>query len=406
MHLDHVKGRVRELGWPDADDIHPCTPEEVAQLETKLACRLPEALREFLLWCGNGLGDLWSGSRCLEYEDLLDDSTKQATRDRLARDGLDPAVLDEHTLVFQYDECDQFSFVRTDEGEDPPVYTRAETGPVRRSCDRFSDYVVLVFEQAAGITDGEEQEEAAWNRLFGAGGVPGNTAAGAEAAVEAVPQPAPPPLPPELASDPQRFEVSPGALPPSLQHQLGGLVASFKPSAANAFAMVVFGVGLLAGGLVLLGLGIREAAAVNFTMPLSETGGMSWVLFGLMELFSVGLAVAGALLLRQARRVHRSSVFVGPAGLCVTGPAHPQFVRWAEVGEIQEVVLRDHAPINSKLRYLLPIGKTRRYVLRSAGGQEHGFDDNNVRSLARFRKILEHVASTRGIPWSVVEARA
>jgi hypothetical protein len=122
MYLDRIRRRVKNLPCIDQDEIHPCTPAEIEALEQKLGCPLPAAVREFLLWCGHQLADVWRGARCLGYDELLAQFGRDQARDTLAEEGLDPSLIDERTLIFQFDECDQFSYLRLDEGDDPPVY--------------------------------------------------------------------------------------------------------------------------------------------------------------------------------------------------------------------------------------------------------------------------------------------
>src|SRR6185436_7477122 len=62
-----------------------------------------------------------------------------------------------------------FSFVRTDQGDDPPVYTHLEQNPGRTfcSCSRYSDYLALVVEQCAGIEPIELIESLVFARRAG-----------------------------------------------------------------------------------------------------------------------------------------------------------------------------------------------------------------------------------------------
>ena len=95
------------------------------------------------------LVEIWRGARCLEYEELLDQFGLEGAREKLAETGSNPSVLD-RAIVFQFDEDGQFSFVRLDEGDDPPVYGLNEGEPLTRHCDHFSEYVRLIVDQEFG----------------------------------------------------------------------------------------------------------------------------------------------------------------------------------------------------------------------------------------------------------------
>jgi SMI1 / KNR4 family (SUKH-1) len=151
MYLDSAQDRVRAASFPDSDDIHPCSLDEVEALEAKLGCSLPESIREFLFWCGKGLGEIWSGSRCLEYDELLKQFGLHEARETLADAGLGHLLPDGKVLLFQFDQDGQFSFVRLDEGDDPAVYTYLEGKGLQRSAGRFSQYVDLIVRQEFGI---------------------------------------------------------------------------------------------------------------------------------------------------------------------------------------------------------------------------------------------------------------
>jgi hypothetical protein len=390
MYLDEARSRIKDRSFPDAEDIHPCTAAEVEALERKLGQPLPGAVREFLLWCGHGLGDLWSGNRCFEYEELIERAGLDAARRTLVEAGFDASVLDDPVLVFQFDECDQFAFVRLDEGDDPPVYGRNEGQSVERHCDHFSGYVKLIVDQEFGLEEGGQEVE---EGVIRSSGPTADTAAPEFRSI----------VPPELQPDRDWVEESYGFLPPSVQERLGELRASFKPSAANLFAGVVFGVLFILGGLTLMGLGFREVALEHFELPWLAQGGMSWLMFGLIEVASAGMCLGGVLLIRHVLRLSRARVFVGEGGICCSRDSRHELMLWTEMRGIEEVVIRDRAPINTRFTWLIPFGKSRRYVLHSQDGLELAFDSNNVRSFARFEAILRCAASVHHLPWSVTQ---
>jgi hypothetical protein len=156
MYLDRIHRRLAELaelGCVEINDVVPCTEEDLIVLERKLGFRLPGVVRELYLWGGKDLGSVFGGMDVVGFGEQLKHDHRPLARETLQEAGEDPATLDARTLIMEMD-CDgQFSFVRTDEGDDPPVYTHTEEDPTFCSCERLSDYLALMVEQHAGVEE-------------------------------------------------------------------------------------------------------------------------------------------------------------------------------------------------------------------------------------------------------------
>ncbi|MCX6927366.1 MAG: SMI1/KNR4 family protein [Verrucomicrobia bacterium] len=156
MYLDRIHRRLNqltELGCIDIDDVAPCMEADLAALEAKLGLRLPGVVRELYLWGGKDLGNLFGGMDLLNFGQHMKDDYVSGARETLEEDGENPAILDAQALILQMD-CDgQFSFVPTDQGDDPCVYTHNEQEPTFCCCPRLSDYLALMVEQDAGVEE-------------------------------------------------------------------------------------------------------------------------------------------------------------------------------------------------------------------------------------------------------------
>ena len=154
MYLDRIHRRLAELaelGCVEADDQEPCTEEEVTTLEHKLGFRLPGVVRELYRWGGKDLGVVFGHMDVLDLKQQMKSDYRHDARETIAEAGEEPARLDAPALVVQMD-CDgQFSFVRADQGDDPPVHTHPDDEPTFCSCERLSDYLALMVEQYADI---------------------------------------------------------------------------------------------------------------------------------------------------------------------------------------------------------------------------------------------------------------
>jgi hypothetical protein len=156
MCLNRIHRRLAELaelGCIEADDTVPCTEEELVGLERKFGFRLPGVMRELYLWGGKDLGSAFGGMDLVDFEQQMKNDYRPGARATLEEAGEDPSVLDAQTLIIEMD-CDgQFSFIRADQGDDPPVHTHTEQEPTFCSCERLSDYLALMVEQSAGVEE-------------------------------------------------------------------------------------------------------------------------------------------------------------------------------------------------------------------------------------------------------------
>lgn len=154
MYLDRIHRRLAELaelGCVDANDQSPCSEAEVTALELKLGFRLPGVVRELYLWGGKELGAVFGHMDVLDLKQQMKSDYRHDARETIAEAGEEPALLEAPALVVEMD-CDgQFSFVRADQGDDPPVHTHPDDEPTFCSCERLTDYLALMVEQYADI---------------------------------------------------------------------------------------------------------------------------------------------------------------------------------------------------------------------------------------------------------------
>ncbi len=158
MHLDRIHRRLSELAeiGIETGEVTPASPESVAALEKALGFQIPAAVREFYLWSGEESG-VFDATGSLPVSHQLKKDYRKVAREILAEAGEDPAIIDGQALVIDVDYDGNFSFVRADQGDDPPVYTHLEQPGSRMfcSCSRFTDHLALVLEQCANIEEVE-----------------------------------------------------------------------------------------------------------------------------------------------------------------------------------------------------------------------------------------------------------
>ena len=157
-YLDTVKERCDTLHFIRAEHLVPCTEEEIVQLEQRMHVSFPQAYKEFLLWMGHKGGALFIGSACF-FADLP--SLRQAAENLLQEDQA-PLSLPQDALVFFMHQGYSFDFLRTSEGEDPPVYFYLEDNGQTTFVQVFAHYseaLLAWIENDANITASLAQQQ-------------------------------------------------------------------------------------------------------------------------------------------------------------------------------------------------------------------------------------------------------
>lgn len=151
MYLDQFQRRLIQLGFVSASELKPCDESEVAALEAQLGLRFPAAYREYLLLMGHGAGMFLAGSNCF-YEDVV--QIQQWGRELLEDNGVEQRLPDDALVVWMHQGY-QFAWLRSSEGEDPPVYyyheAKPETFSLPQDAASFSGFLLQYLENDAEI---------------------------------------------------------------------------------------------------------------------------------------------------------------------------------------------------------------------------------------------------------------
>lgn len=125
MYLDHAKTLVEQLCIAKPDEVHPCTADEVAQLERRIGRSLPAAYREFLLWMGRGAARLLVGTDFF-YDDIKKiEHYRESAQELLDENGIRTPI-PEDAFIFYMHQGYQFMYFRLTEGDNPPIYYYGE----------------------------------------------------------------------------------------------------------------------------------------------------------------------------------------------------------------------------------------------------------------------------------------
>ena len=359
------------------------TKSQVHELEEFYHVRLPETFTAFLLDDFGVLAGLQSDDPNL----LLDLESLKKLRhaaEQMLEEQTNPASLAPNDFVFYFTHGPRFLFFRCEpEDEDPPVYEfrYGETEP-ELAFKHFSDWVqrLQAGPEEAHVSLKGEPPPITWHLEL----------------TELVT----PEMQAELRQVERRFRPELAEIEP----HLGQFLGAFQPATANLVAAVVFGVVMLVLGAAVVGWLIYQACASHFKMPFVAHHGMSWLMLGLSLVLSAGLAVAGAYLLFWAKRLFQSRLVVGAHGFGWVRPAHAEVVAWSEIREIVEIVVRESAPLNTRLKVFLPKSEGCQFEVRTKDGRKLRFSANNVRRVEVFEAMLRRAASDLEVPVSVMKA--
>lgn len=133
-----VAERLCSRGVATRDNICGCSPEEIAKVRAEFKIPLPLAYEEFLSQMGRSAGRFYEGTDMF-FPKIL--GAKAAARELVAEDPFGVEFPDD-AIPFSMHQGYQFLFVRSSEGDDPPVYYYLEqSGQFEVKADEFSKFL-------------------------------------------------------------------------------------------------------------------------------------------------------------------------------------------------------------------------------------------------------------------------
>src|SRR5438552_3435030 len=115
VHLAPVVAMYEKLKFPPANG---CFAKDIQLLEKKIGQRFPAAYCEFLIWMGTEAGPFLRGSNCF-FRHI---STLRQAASEVLQENKFPKSLPDDAVVVWMHQGYQFLFIRTGEGDDPPVH--------------------------------------------------------------------------------------------------------------------------------------------------------------------------------------------------------------------------------------------------------------------------------------------
>lgn len=126
MYLDRAKEQFRQLLQirGGRGDVKACPLQDVENFEKDLGVTLPKAYKEFLLWMGEG-GGVFAD---FEFELNYVRNSNWNSANRIIRHyGCHNNLPDDAVIILVFQDDDAFVFIRTSEGDNPPVHALIPT---------------------------------------------------------------------------------------------------------------------------------------------------------------------------------------------------------------------------------------------------------------------------------------
>lgn len=184
---------------------------------------------------------------------------------------------------------------------------------------------------------------------------------------------------------------------------LGARVETFRPMLSNTIAGFILSLLLVAGGCGVVWLGLRDAIRTGWNLPVWHDKDPSWAIVGLLGLLGLALAVGGVALVWYCWSLLSYRVEVYANGLRARTRGATTDVPWADVALIHEVVTSARLPIlKGPGKLLVPRGTYTVYTVVTRAGAQHRFDENAIKSIRRFGRVLRETTEPLGVPWESV----
>ncbi|OHX63787.1 SMI1/KNR4 family protein [Flammeovirga pacifica] len=160
VYLQEAKDFIKQ--YPEIEErFSGCSEEEINDLQEILNTKIPASFKEFLMWFGKGGGRILRGTDYYysylsgeAYEDYKeegiiphDHNLKKAGIEILNRNKFDGIALLEDSIVFMCHQGYVIEYIKTNEGENPPVYIFVEQGDWLKNgptiwAESFSEYMI------------------------------------------------------------------------------------------------------------------------------------------------------------------------------------------------------------------------------------------------------------------------
>ena len=177
-----------------------------------------------------------------------------------------------------------------------------------------------------------------------------------------------------------------------------------KPSLANQVAGLILSALMVAGGVALSWLPIREIKKFGGHLPVFHEKNMSWTAAAIFFAVCIGLVAGGVFLFRWVWSMFSFQLYVCSDGFYFTRGGETLVFGWDEIQLVEETVLHERLPlVKGAARHLMPTKTSRSYRVVRCDGKEFIFNQNVIPQVSLLAGPLATGASRCGYEWRTQE---
>lgn len=185
---------------------------------------------------------------------------------------------------------------------------------------------------------------------------------------------------------------------------LGKVLYAQKPTMANQIAGIIISAIMVAGGVALSWIPIREIKNAGGHLPVYHQRNMSWVTAALLFAICVGLIVGGVLLFRWVWSMFTFRLCVCSDGFYYTRGGKTLVFGWNEIQRVEETVLHERLRVvKGAPKSLMPKMTSHYYRVVRCDGEEFAFNANMIPRVSVLTGPLTTASNTHKFEWRTEE---
>jgi hypothetical protein len=183
-------------------------------------------------------------------------------------------------------------------------------------------------------------------------------------------------------------------------------VRTSAPSTSNVVAVFILSTLMIGTGVTGIVMPLHAAYEAHWRLPFNVEKGWSWFAVVLMTLLGTGILIGGIFLARFSKNLISYRVDFYANGFRHRSRRFTEQVLWSEVASVRETIVEENLPLlKGPAKRALPAVESRSYSVVTKQGTEIIFDGNVVQPIRKFGLVLWNQATSRSVPWEIVDER-
>lgn len=189
---------------------------------------------------------------------------------------------------------------------------------------------------------------------------------------------------------------------------LGKVLYARKPEMSNQIAGIILSVILVAGGIAMIWVSVREIKNTGGHLPVYREKGMSWVAVVMMSVVGAAFIVGGGALFRWVWSMFKFRLYVCSDGFYYTQGGETIVFGFNEIQLVEETILHERLPLAKGAakriaKHLLPTKTSRSYRIMRCDGKEFELTVNMIPRVSMLAGPLTTAAAKYQFEWQTLE---